>query len=273
MKKVLDVLIILFANLIITIGFNQFLIPHQLLSGGISGIAMLIGYFTDWKIPILYFLLNLPLIIWGLVAIGRRFIVISVLSVILTSWMMTIIPTEPFVHAPILAAVFGGVLIGMGTGLLLRIGGSSAGFDILGSILTRHYDFPLGGVLIVLNGLVIVALGYFKDNWDLALYSMLAIYITGVAVDMLHIKHVKVTAFIVTSKKESMLEQMLRTPRGVTVLKAEGAYSNAPHDVLMTVITKYELPELKRIVTTTDPDAFVNIVETAGIWGKFNRLS
>ncbi|MCR8643892.1 YitT family protein [Paenibacillus sp. N1-5-1-14] len=269
----MDIFIILVANLLISIGFNQFLIPHQLLAGGISGIAMLIGYFSDLHIPILYFLLNLPIIVWGFVVIGRRFIIISLLSVAITSWMMTFIPTDGFVHAPILAAVFGGVLIGTGTGLLLRIGGSSAGFDIVGSILTRHYDFPLGGVLIVLNGVVIAALGYFKDNWDLALYSMLAIYITGVVVDMLHIKHVKVTAFIVTSKKEQMLEKMLRTPRGVTILKAEGAYSSMPSDVLMTVITRYELVELKRIVESVDEDAFVNIVETAGIWGKFNRLS
>lgn len=243
-----------------------------MLSGGVSGVAMLIGYFTDWNIPLLYFLCNLPIIIWGLVVIGRRFIIISVISVILTTWFLGILPTDEVVHNSILAAVSGGVLVGFGAGILLRIGGSSGGFDIIGLILTRRYDFPLGMVLIGLNAVVIFILGYANDNWDLALNSMLAIYLASMVIDTVHIRNIKVTAFIVTAKKEEMLDTLLRLPRGVTVMKAEGAYSQVPHDVLMTVTTKYELGELKRLVTGVDSSAFVNIVETVGIWGKFNRL-
>jgi len=265
-------LIILLGNLLIAIGFNWFLIPHQLLSGGASGVAMLIGYFTDWSIPLLYFLFNLPILIWGLLVIGRRFIILSVVSVILTTWLMGIIPTESFVTNPLLAAAFGGVLVGFGAGLMLRSGGSSGGFDIIGSILTRRYDFPLGMILVALNAVVIVLLGYYKNDWDLALNSMLAIYVSGVVVDVVHIRHIKVTALIVTNKKEAMLEKLLRLPRGVTVIGAEGAFSHKPQHMLMTVTTRYELVELKRIVNETDADAFVNIVETVGVWGKFTRL-
>lgn len=272
MKKTLDVIVIIIGNLLLTIGFNWFLIPHKLLSGGVSGIAMLIGYFTDWNIALLYFLLNLPIVIWGLLIIGRRFIMISVASVVLTSWFMSMIPTDQTVLNPLLAAVFGGVLVGVGTGVLLRIGGSSGGFDIVGSILTRYYDFPLGMVLVGLNAIVVGILGYANDDWDLALNSMLSIYLSGVVIDMIHIRHVKVTAFIVTSKKQEMLDSLLRLPRGVTVIHSEGGFSKTPHDVLMTVTTRYELVELKRIVTGTDPQAFVNIVETAGVWGQFHRL-
>ncbi|TCZ74267.1 YitT family protein [Paenibacillus albiflavus] len=272
MRKLSDLLLILIGNIIITIGFNWFLIPHKLLSGGVSGVAMLVGYFTDWSIPLLYFLFNLPIIIWGLIVIGRRFIMISVVSVILTTWFMGLIPAEEIVHNSILAAVSGGVLVGLGAGILLRIGGSSGGFDIVGLILTRRYDFPLGTVLTVLNAIVIIILGYKNDNWDLALNSMLAIYLASLVIDTVHIRHIKVTAFIVTSKKQEMLTCLLRLPRGVTVMKAEGAYSQGSQDVLMTVTTKYELAELKRLVTGVDANAFVNIVETVGIWGKFNRL-
>jgi uncharacterized membrane-anchored protein YitT (DUF2179 family) len=272
LRKLLDVLFFLTGNLLITIGFNWFLIPHKLLSGGVSGVAMLIGYFTDWSIPLLYFLCNLPIIIWGLIVIGRRFIIISVVSVILTTWLMGLIPIEQVVHNPILAAVSGGVLVGFGAGILLRLGGSSGGFDIVGLILTRRYDFPLGTILVILNAFVIIILGYKENNWDLAMNSMLAIYLSSLVIDNVHIRNIKVTAFIVTSRKQEMLATLLRLPRGVTVMKAEGAYSKEPHDVLMTVTTKYELTELKRIVTGVDPSAFVNIVETVGIWGKFNRL-
>jgi uncharacterized membrane-anchored protein YitT (DUF2179 family) len=233
---------------------------------------MLIGYVTNWNIPVLYFLVNLPILIWGLIAIGKRFIILSVLSVVLTTWFMGLLSPNYLVENSILAAVFGGVLVGFGAGLLLRVGGSSGGFDILGSILTRKYDFPLGMVLVALNVIVIFILGYAKNNWDLALNSMLAIYIAGMVVDTIHIKHVKVTAFIITKKKEELLEKMLKLPRGVTVIAAEGAFSHKSQDMLMTVTTRYELAELKRIVIGTDPQAFVNIVETTSIWGKFTRL-
>ncbi|NOV00801.1 YitT family protein [Paenibacillus planticolens] len=272
MKKALDALIIFVGALLVAVGFNMFLIPHQLLSGGVSGFAMIIGYFTNWNIGFLYLIFNLPLMIWGLVSIGRRFIMISVASVILTTWLMQVLPTNYVAQEPILGAVFGGVLIGIGSGITLRIGGSSGGFDIVGLILTRKFDFPLGTILSGMNGIVIVALGYYKHNWDLALFSMLAIYISGKVVDTVHIRHVKVTAFIVTKQKEELTQELLQLPRGVTVVKTEGAYTKQQHDMLMTVTTRYELAELKRIIKKIDPKAFVNIVETVGVVGEFRKL-
>jgi uncharacterized membrane-anchored protein YitT (DUF2179 family) len=271
LKKALDALIILVGALLVAVGFNMFLIPHQLLSGGVSGIAMIIGYFTNYNIGFLYLLFNMPLMIWGLVSIGRRFIMISVASVVLTTWLMQIIPTSYVAQDSMLGAVFGGVLIGIGSGITLRIGGSSGGFDIVGLILTRKYDFPLGTILSSMNGIVIVALGYFKNNWDLALFSMLAIFISGKTVDMIHIRHVKVTAFIVTKHKDAIINKLLMIPRGVTLIKTEGAYTKQQHDMLMTVTTRYELVELKRIIKEIDPKAFVNIVETVGVVGEFRK--
>lgn len=271
MKHALDALVTLIGALLVAVGFNMFLIPHQLLSGGVSGIAMIIGYFTNWNISFLYFIFNLPLLFWGLIKLGRRFIIISLLSVLLTVWLMQIIPTSVVAKEPMLGAVFGGVLIGIGSGITLRIGGSTAGFDIVGSILTRRYDFPLGTVLSGLNGFVIFILGYYKQNWDLALFSMLAIFISGKVVDMIHISHVKVTAFIVTKQKEELLQRLMQIPRGVTLVKTEGAFTKQQHDMLMTVTTKYELVELRRIIKEVDPRAFVNIVETVGVLGEFRK--
>lgn len=266
-----EIFVILIGAFLVSASFNLLLIPHQLLSGGLSGIAMLIGYFSEWNIGLLYFLLNLPVIIWGLLVIGRRFVVLSVFSVIFTTWLMQIIPVVPMTKDAILGAVFGGVLIGLGTGISLRVGGSTGGFDIVGSIVTRKYDFPLGTFLFILNGVVILALGYFKDNWDLALYSMLSMYITGKLVDTIHVRFIKVTAFIVTHHKQEMLDELVRLPRGVTVMHTEGGYTKSSHCMLMTVTTRYELAELRRIVRETDPKAFVNVVETAAVWGEFRR--
>jgi uncharacterized membrane-anchored protein YitT (DUF2179 family) len=171
-----------------------------------------------------------------------------------------------------LGAVFGGVLVGVGSGITLRMGGSTGGFDIIGSILTRKWDFPLGTVLSLLNAFVILALGFFKEDWDLALYSMLAIYISGRVMDAIHIRHVKVTAFIVTKQKKLLLERLLTMPRGVTSITAEGAFTGSEQDMLMTVTTRYELVDLKKIIKDIDPKAFVNIVETVGVLGEFRKL-
>ncbi|MEB3100244.1 YitT family protein [Ferviditalea candida] len=263
-------LITALCSLIVAAGFNLFLVPHRLLSGGLSGVSMLVGYAAGWNIGLLYFLFNLPILVWGLVVIGKRFVVLSVFSVVLITWFMQIIPVDLYVNDSILASVFGGVLIGIGTGFSLRVGGSSGGFDIVGLILTRRYDFPLGNVLFGLNGAVILALGY-PDNWDHALYSMLSIYITGKIVDSIHVRHIKVTCFIVTNRTAQMLERLLQLPRGVTIMKTQGAYTNVEKDMLMTVTTRYELAELRKIIQEIDPKAFVNIVETVEVIGDFRK--
>ncbi|UUZ79991.1 YitT family protein [Paenibacillus sp. P26] len=205
-----SVLMVILGAALVAGSFNLFLIPHQLLSGGISGISMMVGYFTRWNISLLFFAFNLPLLIWGLLSVGKKFVFLSVISVIFTTWFMEVFPRFSVTNDLIMSSVTGGVLVGLGTGISLRAGGSTGGFDIIGSILTRKRDFPLGTVMFALNGLVILALGYFKKNWDLALYSMLCIYITGKIIDTIHIRHLKVTVFIVTKKKDLLVQKMKR---------------------------------------------------------------
>lgn len=266
-----SVLICVLGSALIAASFNLFLIPHQLLSGGISGISMIVGYFTGLHISLLFFVFNLPMLIWGLLSIGRKYIILSVISVILTTWFMHIIPVAEVSSDLIMSSVTGGVLIGIGSGLSMWAGGSTGGFDILGSILTRKRDFPLGTFLFGLNGFVIVALGYFKNDWDLALYSMLSIFITGKMIDTIHIRHLKVTVFIVTRKKDLLLKKMQKLQRGVTVINTEGSYTKDPQHMLMTVTTRYELYDLQSLIRQWDPQAFVNITETVNVMGLFRR--
>ncbi|MUG71420.1 YitT family protein [Paenibacillus validus] len=266
-----SILVTVLSSAFIAASFNLFLIPHQLLSGGLSGIAMMIGYLTGFDISLLYLVLNLPVLIWGLVSIGRKFIVLSTFSVILTTWFMRIVPVDTVANDSIMSAVTGGVLLGIGSGITMRAGGSTGGLDIIGSILTRKRDFPLGTVLFALNGVVILMLGYYKNNWDLALYSMVTIFITGKVVDTIHIRHLKVTVYIVTQKKELLLQKMKKLHRGVTVIQTEGAYTKQPQHMLMTVTTRYELADLRQLVRKWDPQAFVNITETVGVMGLFRR--
>lgn len=270
MKTITSIWLTVLGSLLMSAGFNLFLVPSQLLAGGVSGLSMIIGYMTGWKISLLYFGMNLPLLIWGWFAIGRRFIGYSVLSVILTTIFMSLIPEVKVTHDIILGAVFGGVTSGVGMSLCLRAGGSTGGFDIIGAIITRNRDFPIGSTLSVLNGVVVLSLGIWS-SWDYALYSVVSRYISGRIIDMIHIGHVKVTAFIITDHSEMLMEKIMKLPHGVTMIKTQGGYSHTEKDMLMTVTTRYELAELNKIIRENDPNAFVNIVETVGIMGRFVR--
>lgn len=273
LKEIRNAVVIVLGAALIAAGFNLFLVPLHLLSGGVSGLAMLTAYFTPLDIGTMYLAYNVPLLIAGLFLLGRRFIGLSILSVAATTWFIALIPSPDKLLSSdtLLSAVFGGVLVGIGSGISFRVGGSSGGFDIVGSIVTRFRDFPVGNVIVGLNGIVILAMGYLDGNWDLALASMVSIYITGKVVDLIHISHIKVTLFIITDKTEALLERLLTLPRGVTLMKTQGAFSHKEKDMLMTVTTRYELAELREIIKQTDPAAFVNIVETVGVMGAFRR--
>ena len=270
LKPAQEVGVILFSALLVAAGLDLFLIPLRLLSGGVTGVASIITYLTGWNISIVYFLLNVPLILWGWKAVGRRYIVLSCISVVSTTWFISIIPEVQVTHDPILAAVFGGIISAAGIGFSLRVGGSTGGFDILGSIVTRKRDVPMGNILFLLNGLVILALGFFQ-SWDLALYSMLSTFVKGKVVDMIHVGHIKVTCFIITKRKDEVLCQLRKLHHGITCLHSEGGYREEQNYTLMTVTTLYELAAVRKAVVDTDPHAFMNVVQSIEILGRFAR--
>ncbi|GIO52605.1 MULTISPECIES: YitT family protein [Paenibacillus] len=271
LKNIWKYVVVVLGAAFIACGFNLFLVPLHLLSGGVSGLSMLVNYFTPISLSVLYFVFNIPMLVAGWFQLGKRFIILSILSVVATTWLIAVVPETSLVSDTLLAAVFGGVLVGIGAGISFRAGGSSGGFDIIGSIVTRYRDFPIGNILVAMNGVVILAAGYLQDNWNLALASIVSIFVTGKVVDMIHVSHFKVTVYIITNETDALLQQLLERPRGVTKIKTQGAFSNVEKDMLMTVTTRYELAELKRIIKQTDPKAFVNIVETVGVMGSFRR--
>lgn len=254
-------------------GFNLLLIPTGLLSGGVSGIAMIIGYLSGWQIAWLYFALNVPILYWGYRVLGTRFILLSIANVLSTSLFLQFIPVQSRIDDPLLAAVFGGAVVGIGTAISLRYGGSTGGVDIVATIISRHHDTAVGLWIIMLNTGIAALLGFLNSDWNAALYSMLSIYLTGKVIDIVHTPHRKVTAFIVTNHAQELAARLLSLPRGVTILKTRGAFTSEEKDLLMTVTTRIELAELRKIVRTVDPLAFVNVVQTVDVIGEFRRSS
>lgn len=270
-KKMIRFLGVIIGSFIIAIAFNLFLIPHKILSSGIGGIAIILGIVTPVNTGIINFALNLPILILGYIGLGKKVIFNTVISVIVLSVALYYVPVKIVATDPLLSSIFGGVIAGAGIGLVFNCNGSTGGFDIIGMLLSRKRDIKLGGFLIVLNAVVVVIAGFFF-TWDVALTSLLSIYVTGKVIDAVHTKQRKVTLMIVTNEAEKMKKQLLSTVvRGITLLDGEGAYSSEKKRVLMTVVSREELASMKLTISEIDPHAFVNITETVEVLGLFRR--
>lgn len=267
----IQLIIVIIGSLIVSAAFNLFLIPHNIISGGLSGIALMLGLVTPFNTGVINFLLNLPLLLLGVFTLGKRFVVLTIISVVVTSLGLYWIPVFLVSNEPILSSIFGGILVGAGVGMILRASASSGGIDIIAILLTKKKDIPLGIILSSLNGMIVIISG-FIFGWDAALNTLIGIYATGKVIDMIHTKHIKLTVMIVTEKGEELTERMLASLyRGITILDGKGAYTNGKKNVLMTVITRYQLTDIKRLINEVDPHAFVNIMETTEVIGAFDR--
>lgn len=265
------VLAIVLGSIVVGVAYNMFLIPHKILSSGLSGIAIMLGIVTPLNTGILNFLLNLPLLIVGVLKLGKQFISYTILSVVVLSISLYLIPIQAISTEPILSSLFGGVLTGAGIGIIFRASGSSGGFDIIAMLMQKKNDFPLGSLLSAMNAVVVVISG-FVFGWDAALNTLVAIYATGKVIDTIHTNHIKLTLMIVTNKGEELKTKLLANLyRGITMMDGQGAYTGQERKILMTVITRYQLTEVKGLINEVDPDAFVNITETTEVVGMFHR--
>lgn len=267
----MNMVLIMAGSILVAFAYNFFFIPHEILSSGLSGIAIMLGIITPLNTGLLNLLLNLPLLILGIMKLGKRFIAYTILSVVTLSISLYAVPVVQVSTEPILSSLFGGVLTGIGAGVTFRASASTGGLDIIAMLLARKRDFPIGLLLSMMNAVIVVFAG-FLFSWDTALNTLIGIYATGKVIDAIHTKHMKLTLNIVTSKGDEICESLLQSLyRGITVIDAKGAYSGEKRMVLMTVITRYQLNDVKQIIHDVDPTAFVNITQTVEVVGLFHR--
>ncbi|MCM3725642.1 YitT family protein [Neobacillus cucumis] len=273
-KKIVIVIAGAFIN---ALAMNLFLIPANVYSSGFTGVAQLLSKVLSDYTPInvsmgfLLLLLNIPVAILGWKKVGKSFTVYSFISVLLTSLFLSLIPIKQVSHDILLNAVFGGVILAIGVGITLKWGASTGGVDIIAMVLSRMKDKPVGPYMFVLNGIIIITAG-FLYGWEKALYTLVTLYTSTRVIDAIHTRHAKLTAMIVTKKADEMKKAIHASlVRGITMIPAKGAFSNETREMLMIVITRYELFDLERIIQEVDPNAFTNIVQTTGVYGFFRR--
>lgn len=272
------IIIVIIGALINAVALNFFFISADVYAGGFTGVAQLLStVFSQFfdidfiSTGIWLLLLNIPVFLMGWFKVGKHFTLYSVLSVGMSTFFLELIPVYSFSNDIMLNAVFGGVLGGFAVGITLKWGASTGGSDILAMILSRMKDRPIGMYLMVVNGIIIFFAGLLNEPEN-ALYTLLALYVSTRVIDGIHTRHEKVTAMIVTKKTDELSSAIHeQVVRGITILPARGAYTKEDKSMLVVVITRYELYDLERIIYETDPEAFTNIVQTAGVFGFFRR--
>jgi uncharacterized membrane-anchored protein YitT (DUF2179 family) len=271
------VAVVIIGAFLVAIAMNLFLIPANVYSSGFAGIAQLLSKvlteYTPLNISMGYLLLvlNIPVAIIGWKKVGKSFTIYSFMSVLFSTIFLEMIPIKQVAHDILLNAVFGGVILAIGVGITLKWGASTGGLDIIAMLLSRQKDRPIGNYMFILNGIIIFTAGYLY-GWEKALYTLVALYTTTRVIDAIHTRHEKLTALIVTRKGEELRKAIhSKLVRGITAIPARGAYTNESKDLLMIVITRYELFDLERIINEVDPKAFTNIIETTNVVGFFRR--
>jgi uncharacterized membrane-anchored protein YitT (DUF2179 family) len=271
------VIIVVSGALLNAISMNLFLIPANVYSSGFTGIAQLLSKVLSEYTPLnvsmgfLLLLLNIPVAILGWIKVGKSFTIYSFLSVLLSSLFLILIPIKEISHDILLNAVFGGVIQAAGVGITLKWGASTGGLDIIAMVLSRMKDKPVGTYLFLLNGIIIATAG-FLYGWEKALYTLVTLYTSTRVIDAIHTRHAKLTALIITKKADELKKAIhAKLVRGITMIPAKGAFSNEAREMMMIVITRYELFDLERIIKEVDPNAFTNIIQTTGVYGFFRR--
>lgn len=269
--------VIILGALLNAIGMNLFLIPANVYASGFVGVAQLLSSIVSKFTPIvlstgmLYIVFNIPIVILGWRKIGKSFTLFSFVSIAFMTLFLEVVPVLTLSHDIMLNAVFGGVILAIGSGLTLKWGASTGGMDIIVMILSRVKERPLGTYFFTLNSLIILTAGAVY-GWEKALYTLVGLYASSRVIDMIHTRHVKLTVFIVT-KNGAALRKAIQSCliRGITTLPATGAFTNEQKEMLMIVITRYELYALERIINEVDSKAFANVVHTESVLGLFRK--
>ena len=264
---------------IFALGFAFFLQPNDMNAGGISGLAMvavkLMGFGSVGTLSIL---INLPLFLLGGLKIGKRFFVGSLLGMVLSSVLIDAFAAIQFPKTePLLATMYGGVLCGLGLGVVFIFGASTGGSDILVRLLKLRYrNVPIGQISMVFDGAVVLLTGLAFGDVSKALYTGITVFVCGQVIDAVvyRFDYSKV-ALIISSHHEQIAEQIgKKLDRGATYLHGEGTYTHNPTKVVLTAVKKQQVAELKELVTSIDPNAFIIVQAAHQVLGDgFSRYS
>jgi uncharacterized membrane-anchored protein YitT (DUF2179 family) len=267
--------------LLMAVNLNLFLAPATIAPGGVSGIAIIINYGTGWPIGLTMLVLNIPLIALGFWSLGRfRFLISTLYAVLLYSAGVDLLaqwlPAAGLTDDLLLSALYGGVVGGIGSGLVFRGGGTTAGTGILGRVLQFRTGIPVSQIYLGTDGAVVLVASL-VFGWEKGLYALITLFVWGLATDfVLEGPSFVRMVFIVTDQPEAVADAVFRGVHlGVTAWPAEGMFTEAEHAVLFCTVSRPYERTLRRVVLEADPHAFVVVGHghqaSGGVFGQPKR--
>ncbi|AYD41187.1 YitT family protein [Clostridium fermenticellae] len=247
--------------MIYSIGLEIFLIPNNVIDGGIVGISIITTHFTKLPLGVLTFILNVPFFIFGYKQIGKTFTISTLFSVFCYSIGVSLFtPISSITQDVLLASIFGGILIGFGVGLIIRNGGSTDGSEVIAIILDKKSSFSVGQIVMFFNFFILTSAG-FVFGWDRAMYSLIAYFIAVKVIDIIVDGLDESKAVIIISEQYQDISEaiMNRLGRGLTLLDGKGAYKGVDTSVIYVIVSRLEISKVKNIVHGFDEDALITI--------------
>lgn len=256
------------------LAYNLFLIPHQIVPGGAGGVAMVLNHFFRTPVGVVVILLNVPVFILGIRTLGKTYGLKSLVGMALTALFIDLgdywLHLRPATDNPILACVFGGIMLGAGLGLVFRGGGSTGGSDIIGMAVNRRTSLSTGTAILIVDCAVITAAGLAFGSFELALYGYLNLYLQTRAIDLV-LEGLSYTRalFVITGSARAVAGAITaRLNRGATILPATGAYSEQAREMVFSVMSRREVTIARDLVRSIDPAAFVVISDVYEVLGE-----
>lgn len=276
-KNILRILKIIMGSLIYSIGVNIFIIPHKFLSGGVAGIAIILQYVTKVSSGYWVILINIPIFLIGIRIIDKEFGFYSFIGMV--SMSVSLILTRNlnvYYHMPdlLISSLCGGLLTGIGAGLIFINRASQGGTDILAVIIKKKYGLPIGKIAFMIN-VVIVSLGVYIGSLQIAVYTLIEMYMNSVVVDKLIQGVDREKMVLIVSQNSDAIKQVIigKIGRGVTFLYGEGAYTGNKKKVIYCILTSREIQQAKNLIENIDESAILTVIGTEEVRGNGFRIA
>jgi uncharacterized membrane-anchored protein YitT (DUF2179 family) len=274
-RFVYRVFFLILGSILASTGLEIFLIPNNIIDGGMTGISIIASSLTKLPLGMFILILNLPFFIVGYKQIGKTFALSTLFSVMCLSIGVSVLePISGLTHDVLLATVFGGIVLGMGVGLIIRNGGSLDGTEIVAVILDKRLSFSIGEIVMFFNLFILGGSG-FVFGWDRAMYSLIAYFIAFKAIDIMVDGLDESKAVIIISEKSREISEAIinRLGRGLTFLDGKGAYRGLSTDVIYVIVSRLEIAKLKNIVHGFDEGALVTITNVEVTGKRYKKKS
>jgi len=270
-QRALSYLWVIVGTLGTALGLDLFLVPNQIAAGGVSGLATITYHWFGWPVGLVVLAINIPLFLASLRTLGGEFGIKTIVGTVSLSFWTDLLAgvVRPLTEDPLLAAIYGGILAGAGMGVCFRAGGSTGGTDMAARMLAHYTTISTGRALLLADGLVI-ALAALAFSPELALYALLAVFLTGKAIDFVQEgQSYAKAAYIISSRSDAIGRAILtELQRGVTALHGKGLYTGLSREVLLVIVSRSEVTQLKALVSRFDPRAFMAIHDVHEVLGE-----